>query len=101
MEQFDSLNPEEQDEAFHKLSPGAQKQLYGDTEHETSQYTEVLRAIRDRGGLKPFRETTGETVESEEYHESVPLVIRRKNGMAPDDMALSLSEDFPLESFHS
>jgi len=42
------------------------------------------------GGVRPYREASGKTTEWEEFNETFPPRVRRKNGLTPDELATEM-----------
>lgn len=54
---------------------------------------EFVKEIRDRGGIRPYKERTRAGKVDEEYMQNVPLFLRRKKGLPPDEMASEMGFD--------
>lgn len=52
-----------------------------------------IKEIRDRGGIRPYKERTRAGKVDEEYMQNVPLFLRRKKGLPPDEMASEMGFD--------
>ena len=63
-----------------------------EVKRQTKEFTEnsISKKVLENGGIKPYRDPEGKVVESEEYLGNVPLRLRRKDGLSPDEMANTL-----------
>jgi hypothetical protein len=43
--------------------------------------------VKNRGGIRPYSDSEGNKYEIEEYLDGVPIFLRNKNGLPPDEMA--------------
>ena len=60
-----------------------------------------IRQIMDRGGIRPYRGKTRAGKVDEEYMTSVPLFMRRKAGLPPDEMADEMGFDSDTEMYRA
>lgn len=96
-------------EARRAMREQAQEQRYRAREEKRARavggerYKEVVRRIRQYGGIRPYRQgLNGKVPEKEEWNDlprSVKTLDRRR-GFALDDMAQAISEEFGLRLEH-
>ncbi|MDI6788063.1 MAG: hypothetical protein QME51_06810, partial [Planctomycetota bacterium] len=82
---LDWTSPEKELQTIDRVLKSKQRKIATDL-YQNDKHVDLINRIKQAGGIKPY----AGGAEAEEYLRNVPVYLRNKNGLAPDEMASSL-----------